>query len=183
MNVYDFDKTILRGDSTKLFYAWSLKRHPRIALRWPGLMVHFLRWKMGRIDKTGFKTKMFLFLKDIGDVEKEVLLFWKENESRLFQWYLMQKQPDDVIISASPEFLLQPVCRKLNVKMIGSRVDPSSGAYDGINCYGAEKVIRFQEQYPHAQIEAFYSDSRTDAPMAGLAKKAFFIRDGVPEPW
>ena len=47
MNVYDFDNTILRGDSTKRFYAFCLRRHPRMILRWPGLGLSFLRWKMG----------------------------------------------------------------------------------------------------------------------------------------
>ena len=28
MNVYDFDKTIYRGDSTKDFYFFLLRRHP-----------------------------------------------------------------------------------------------------------------------------------------------------------
>ena len=37
MNVYDFDNTILRGDSTALFYLYCLRRTPRMLLRLPGL--------------------------------------------------------------------------------------------------------------------------------------------------
>ena len=34
MNVYDFDNTILRGDSTARFVAWCLRHYPSV---WPGV--------------------------------------------------------------------------------------------------------------------------------------------------
>ena len=37
------------------------------------------------------------------------------------------KKDDDVIISASPEFLLKPICKKINIKyLIASNVDKNS---------------------------------------------------------
>ena len=35
MNVYDFDKTICRLDSSYRFYFYCLKKNPAIALWWP----------------------------------------------------------------------------------------------------------------------------------------------------
>jgi phosphoserine phosphatase len=53
----------------------------------------------------------------------------------------------------------------------------------GANCHDTEKVTRFREAHGEARIEEFYSDSRSDAPLAALAKRAYFIRNGRPEPW
>ncbi len=183
MNVYDFDNTILRGDSTKRFYAFCLRRHPRMILRWPGLCLSFIAWKSGRMDKTGFKTRMFRFLSDIGDVQAEVAAFWRQNESRLYPWYLSQKRPDDLIISASPLFLVAPVCERLGVRLIASLVDPDTGRFTGPNCYGEEKVIRYRREYGDVPIDDFYSDSRSDEPLSRLSRRSFLVRRGVPGPW
>ena len=104
--------------------------------------------------------------------------FWRTHERRFRPWYLAQKQPDDLVVSASPEFLLAPACRRLGIRPpIASRVDARTGRYTGLNCKGAEKVSRFREQYPDAEIGQFYSDSRSDAPLAHLARRAF-LRPG-----
>ena len=183
MNVYDFDNTILRGDSTKRFYAFCLRRHPRMILRWPRLGLSFLCWKMGGMDKTAFKTRMFRFLGDIGDVGEEVAAFWEANRSRIYPWYMQAKKPDDIIVSASPEFLLTPICRELGVRLIASKVDPVTGEFTGANCYGEEKVTRFRKKYGEAEIDDFYSDSHSDRPLARISRRAFLVRQGVPEPW
>ena len=66
---------------------------------------------------------------------------------------------------------------KLGIKhLIASNVDPSTGKYIGENCHGKEKVRRFREEFGEAQIDAFYSDSHSDDPMAETAKKAFLIK-------
>ena len=91
-------------------------------------------------------------------------------------FYLKQKNYDDVIISASPTFLLEPICRRLNITyLIASKVDKHTGKYTGINCYGSEKVRRFKEIFPNQSIDNFYSDSLSDAPIAKLAKHAFLV--------
>ena len=93
-------------------------------------------------------------------------------------------QPDDLVVSASPEFLLAPACRRLGIRPpIASRVDARTGRYTGLNCKGAEKVSRFREQYPDAEIGQFYSDSRSDAPLAHLARRAFLVRGDSYTSW
>ena len=59
MTVYDFDNTILRGDSTARFYAYCLVRNPRMLLRLPGLLWGAL-FVLKR-DKQRFKQDMFAF--------------------------------------------------------------------------------------------------------------------------
>lgn len=172
MNVYDFDNTIFRGDSMARFFAFCLRRHPRILRRLPGVTARAALLLLGKEDLTGFKARLFGFLRDIPDVEREVAAFWAVNKRRIKPWYLSQARPDDLVISAGPEFLLAPVCPRL----IASRVDPATGAYTGRNNDGEEKVRRFRAEYGGSPVEAFYSDSLHDAPMASIAEKAFLVK-------
>ena len=126
--------------------------------------------------KTQFKEVMYRFLRYC-DTEKDVADYWNVNIKKIKRYYLKQQRPDDVVVSASSYFLLKPICERLGIKhLIASNVDPSTGKYIGENCHGKEKVRRFREEFGEAQIDAFYSDSHSDDPMAETAKKAFLIK-------
>ena len=89
-----------------------------------------------------------------------------------------------MIISASPEFLLAPICRKLGIKhLIASKVDSKSGKYSGINCHGKEKVRRFCEKFKDGEVDEFYSDSLSDTPLAEISKKAFLVNGNKITEW
>lgn len=175
MNVFDFDKTIYHSDSTRDFILWCFKKHPKTLLYLPLVGYAAVRYYTFHIGtKTEFKEKMYRFLKAI-DGEKDVERFWKEKISGIKDFYHEIHRDDDVIISASPEFLLKPLEEKLYFNVIASKVDIHTGKYDGLNCYHAEKVNRFRELYPDGQIEDFYSDSYSDEPLALLADKAYIV--------
>ncbi|NLI55019.1 MAG: polysaccharide biosynthesis protein GtrA [Clostridiales bacterium] len=184
MNAYDFDKCIYAKDSTLDFYAYCVKKHPNL-LRYVWRQGWgFLLYAMGLIEKTAFKERFFSFLQGVDDVGAETVAFWGSHRQHLRSWYLSQRQAGDLIVSASPEFLLQPLCGLLGIpRLIASRVDPKTGRFLGENCYGAEKVRRVREQIDAAEIDAFYSDSLSDQPMADLAKESFLVVKGVPIPW
>lgn len=184
MYVYDFDKTIYHGDSTMDFVAWCLKKKPSLALHLLPGTVSFGAYLVKQCDKTRFKEKFYAFLRHIPSVDAWVEEFWQEHSDRIKDWYLAQQQADDVIISASPEFLLRPICKQLAIKhLIASRVDIHTGMYLGQNCYGEEKVRRFRKVFGDAEIDAFYSDSLSDAPMANIANSAYLVDDDILIPW
>lgn len=182
MNVYDFDKTVYYGDSTRDFYFFCLKRHLNILFYLPYQAFWAVPFALKIIRKTVFKEKFYVFFRGIKDIDSEVAEFWKNNEKYLKKWYLEQKKESDIIISASPEFLLRPVCEKLGVRVLASRVDRFTGKYDGENCYGEEKVKRFNDE-AKGEIDKFYSDSYSDSPLARLAKKAFIVKGDTVLPW
>ena len=177
MNVYDFDKTIYDGDSTRDFYLFCLRRHKKILSTVPPFLFSagkFYIFKKG--TKTEFKEKMYRFLRYI-DTDKDLIDFWDSNISKIKYWYLHQQKEDDVIISASPEFLLEPVCQKLGIKyLMASKVDRKTGTYSGINCRDTEKVRRFYEVFPNGRIDNFYSDDYCDSPLAEISDKAFIVK-------
>ncbi len=176
MNVYDFDKTIFDGDSTRRFYFFALKKHPKLALLLPYQGIMAIPFALKLMKKTDFKERFYKFLKLIPDVDSLVSEFWAENECRIKRFYRSRKMHSDIIISASPEFLLEPICKKLGVTLIASKVDKHTGKYDGLNCYGEEKVNRFLERFPYDKIKNFYSDSLSDAPLALIAKKSYIVK-------
>lgn len=183
-NVYDFDKTIYQGDSTVDFYLFCLRKKPKILKHLLQQCVAMILYKMGRISKTKMKEKFYVFLQDITIVDVYVDEFWQKNSNKFAQWYLQQQQEDDLIISASPEFLLKPICEQIGIQhLIASKVNKEDGTYIGLNCYGTEKVIRFQQEYPNEKIYAFYSDSYSDKPLVGLAESAYLVKGNIVSKW
>ena len=51
MNVYDFDKTIYRGDSTVDFWRHCLRRYPGAARALPGTLAKALAFRQGRCSR------------------------------------------------------------------------------------------------------------------------------------
>ncbi len=179
MNVYDFDGTIYAGDSTVDFWVCCIKKHPAVLRALPEAFRNLLRYRMGRADLENFKESFYGFLRFIPDVQNEVVSFWDTHYDKLQKWYLERKRESDVIISASPEFLLQECCSRLGVRLIASAVDSKTGRLQGSNCKGIEKVRRFRDAYANTVIENFYSDSYSDKPLADLAEHSYFVKGNV----
>ena len=90
-----------------------------------------------------------------------------------------------VILSASIDRWVEACLRPFLVsssqfQVLGTEIEVVDGRLTGRfatpNCYGPEKVRRFREIYPEAAVENFYSDSRSDTPMAKIAQKAWMVR-------
>lgn len=183
LNVYDFDGTIYDGDSSVDFYIFALKNKPSIIRYFPKQVYGFLLYKLNKIDKTVFKEYFFSFLHSI-DAEKEIGVFWQSHKSNIKEWYINQQKADDIIISASPYFLLEPICSIIGIsKVLASNVDIKSGKFYGKNCKGIEKVKRLNEEYSVFQIDNFYSDSLSDQPLADISKNAFFVKKDKIKSW
>lgn len=184
VNIYDFDKTIYDGDSTAAFIKYCAKLYPRMYVTALPTACAFLLYTFGIYTKTRFKERMYAFLKYIPDTDRAVEDFWDKHEHNILDYYMAQKSPEDIIISASPEFLLEPICKRLGVKrLIASRVDKHTGKYTGENCWGAEKVRRLFEKYGINRCEKFYSDSKSDTPLAEIADEAYIVRRNELTPW
>lgn len=182
MDVYDFDGTLRKGDSTRDFLLWCARRYPRVALTLPRSGVAAIAcYKFHFIEKTQFKGVLYRFLRHIPDIDREVERFWHAHSASIAG--PCNPKPGDLVISAGPEFLLRGVCEQRGLALIASRVDPHTGRTLGPNCSNAEKVVRFREAYPETEINDFYSDSHNDDPLARLAKRAFFVKDGTLHPW
>lgn len=176
MNVYDFDKTIYDGDSTFHFLMYCAKKHKEVRMMLPRIAFRGIGFICGIIKKQDFKEDMFSFLSVI-DTKKELELFWSEKITGIKQWYKDNQREDDVVITASPEFLVKCATDMLGIKYImGSPVDMNTGKYSGKNCHGEEKVVRFYDAFPNGKIDSFYSDSYSDTPLAKISQKAYLVK-------
>lgn len=176
MNIYDFDNTIYQGDSTINFYLYCLRKKPVIIRFLPKQLIAFLLHAMKKISTEELKETFFCFLPAIEDPESMIEAFWNRNIQKIRPWYMKGSQSNDLIISASPAFLVGPACKRLNIaEPIATCMDIRTGKIHGINCKGHEKVRRLVEQYGHVQIESFYSDSLSDSPLASMAKHAYLV--------
>lgn len=177
MNVYDFDKTIYYPDSSYHFFRFCLRRHPRIVLPIiPRSLVLALRYRQGKCSAKELKEQLFSFLAQLENVDAEITRFWRSHEKNVQEWYLRQRKPDDLIISASPEFLLRPISEKLGFSLIATPMDKQTGKILGENCHDVEKVKRFLAEFPACGIDAFFSDSLSDSPLAEISASAYLVK-------
>ena len=185
MKVYDFDKTIYAGDSTVHFFLFLLRRHPGLSRYLPGSALAFARFQWGDWSKTRFKERLYRLFQAVPNIDAEVHAFWQLHRDGIKAFYMAQQARDDVIISASPTFLLAPICAELGIThLLASKVDSQTGAYEGENCWGAEKVRRFLEAGNQlSEMTDFYSDSLSDAPLAMRAQRAWFVTGERLSPW
>ena len=175
MNIYDFDGTIYDGDSSVDFFKFCLRKNKKIYLLFPGILLYFILFLLKIKTKEEFKSKYFSFLKCFEDIDEVVNEFWDKNLYKIKKFYLDKKNNTDIIISASPEFLLKPVSKKLKFKLIATKVDKKNGLFLGKNCYGKEKVKRLNKINIYDCLE-FYSDSLSDIYLVKIAKKAFIVK-------
>lgn len=186
INVYDFDNTIYKGDSTVKFFFYCLRKHPNIIKIIPTQFTALFKYIFKIYNKVEFKQRFFAFLRLLKNVDNDVNGFWSLNTKNIKDWYTLKIHSDDVIISASPEFLLLPICNMLQVKaLIASNVDKKTGKFTGENCYGCNKVSRLNEFYhsDNYTISEFYSDSLSDEPLAKLAKKSYLVKHSKITDW
>lgn len=175
-NLYDFDKTIYDGDSSKDFILFCFKKNKYLFKNIFKFSLNFIKYLIKKITITEFKESVFSFLKDIKDIDQLVSEFWVIHEKNIKKFYLEQKTDKDIIISASPEFLLKPIAKKLKVNdLIASDVDKYTGKFKRPNSRGNEKVKLLYQKYPKAIVEVMYSDSMHDKPLLDIAKKSYVV--------
>ena len=183
MIVYDFDKTVFRRESSSLFFRFCLRAHPKLLLHLPRIGWFGLRALLGNCELTRFKEEFHRYLSSLTDTEALVERFWDRYERCIPTWLPPLLPRGGLVISASPEFLVEGLCRRLGLAVMGTRMDIRSGKISGLNCRGEEKPRRFRAEYPDTPVEEFYSDSLADTPMAALAERAWLVSGDKLSPW
>lgn len=178
MNLYDFDKTIYKKDSSIKFYFYCFWRTPKMffhlfyVLFWSFLhMLHVISTKK-------FKEKYFSFLKYIKNLDETLENFWNKEIKNINKWYLDQKRDDDVVCSASPDFLVKRALEKINPSaiVICTEMDMSSGKITGENLKGEEKCKQLNLLFGDAcKFNAVYTDSLSDFPILDKTENKFIV--------
>lgn len=174
MNIYDFDDTIFKGNSLRGFYMFCAVRLPYLWLLLPELLLTVILRKLRIISKDRFLRMLEVFIVLVPHRQKFVQKFWDKNIGRVKEWYLLRKCESDLIISASPAYIIVEACSRLGVRCMASD-NGKNGMVLGKHCYGEEKVVRFRNVFPNESVATFYSDSWSDLPMLKLAEEGYLV--------
>ena len=183
---FDFDGTLTTRDSFMMFLRWrtSRARYLKGLVRLiPAAIAYLFDRNRGRLKAAAVRE----FLKGLpaSDLEAEATRFTEEVANGLLrpdalrvwrEWRTREAQV--VIVTASPEILIAPFARGLGAHaVIGTRLalddaQRITGAFDGANCRGPEKVRRLREVFgPDVRLKAAYGDTSGDREMLQLAEE------------
>ena len=184
MNVYDFDETIFTGDSEDYFFAYLFKKPgffwDQVRYRWYELL-----FKCKLVSKTKAREAEYSLLRKIDDLDGLLADYWDQHERHMKSWYAAVKRPDDVIASATPRFLMEPIVARLGLTgLVATEMDPRTGKIHGEFAAGPYQVDQFRKQFSLDEIDEFYSDAYSDHFLAEYAKRAYVVHgDGERTEW
>lgn len=177
MNVYDFDGTIYHPDCSIDFAFWCMNRRPIMYITFfPKALIGLIRYKLGKLPRHLMMRRFFSYLTMVKDFDAQIERFWDRHEQNIAAWYLSQKRPDDLIISAAPLCIMQPIARRLGVRVVATEYDREYGVFLN-NLMAAREKARYIIDHGFPVIENFYSDSLADTPLALCAEKAHLVTD------
>ena len=170
IDIYDFDETLFPFDSGSRFAFYCLLHYPWTIVCLPVIAVGFILLQLKLVSFTNFKKTCFIFV-PLVPLKKAVKGFWDKHEGEVHKWFLERKR-DCVVISASPDFLLEEIAKRLPIEnLICTRHNRKTGIIIGENCRDEEKVRRLREIFPDAKVIDVYSDSlKHDRPIFSLAQ-------------
>lgn len=177
--VYDFDGTIYDGDSTFDFIKYLIKQKKSTIFHIPKMCLYLIKYKLKLIKKETMKECFFEIFNKFENIDELIKEFWNKNDYKLKDFFTQKKtHKNDIIASASPHFLLEPIANKYKVEyLFASPVDKKTGKYNGINCHGVEKVRLINTKYKDCIIEEMYSDdAKADRPLLELANQSFIVK-------
>ncbi|MBQ7596685.1 MAG: haloacid dehalogenase-like hydrolase [Clostridia bacterium] len=181
MNVYDFDNTLYKGESMIHLFLFYLKKYPRLLKYFPGVMKVLKRYKKGEVTINDMVERYAPAIADetasVLDVENDPKEFWDKYQKNIKPFYKDLQLPDDVIITASPDYTMKEICRRLGIKnLICSEFDVEKNVLTFM-CLKENKVVGFRKKYPDTEIENFYTDSpENDQPLIDISKHAYLVK-------
>lgn len=183
VDVYDFDKTVVPYDSAMKYWYWCLFHRPYIIVILPFQILWSLLALLKIISVPTYKKGCFRFV-SLLNTKNTVRKFWDKHIADVYPFFLPENRDPSrkcAVVSASPAFLIEDVCRRLKVDYcIATDHDEKNGKLIGKVCRREEKVSRFLQLLPDAQVENVYSDSlEHDKYLLSLGAHRFLARKGT----
>jgi phosphatidylglycerophosphatase C len=193
---FDFDGTLTTRDSFTLFVAWRAGpiRYGLGLLRLaPEIVLYPILRDRGRLKASAIREFLSdLTVPQLADAAEAFAQAWSERLLRpdaLAAWSQWRdKGAVMTIVTASPEVLIAPFARRLGAdhligtKLAADKNDRITGAIDGENCRGPEKVRRLMGQFgTDSVLAAAYGDTSGDREMLAMAaERGYRVFKGKP---
>ena len=149
MRALDFDNTIYDGESPLDFYLFSIRYNPRVLRFIAPVIFHLVRYRRSRSSRAdierAIRRYIHAYLTSFDDIPAMVSAFWDTHMHKIRPWY--EPRPDDVIMTASFNYTMEEVMRRLGLAeadktsmlMVGDRKYDVLGAAEcGLPCVGVE---------------------------------------------
>ena len=184
MKVFDFDNTVYRGESSVDFSFYMIRHNPRILRYVPTILFSLAGYRLCLLKKERLESIINRFFAGVLDgsdqPETFVRQFWETHARKLYPGILELIGPDDVILTASPVFLISGIRDRLHTdRIIGTEVDLRQKKIRWFN-FGDNKVKRYRALYGDRKIDAFYTDSYNDKEMMAVSDAVYLVKKGVP---
>lgn len=176
--IYDFDKTIYSKETSMAFMFFFLKRHRSLI---PKFILNLTIILFNIKDLKKVKNIFFSIFKGM-DIENDINLFWEKEMKNIYPYFFKEIKENRkdadllILISASPDFLLEPIYKKLGFDILIS-TKYSNFTLIGKNCKKDEKLKRLNALGTF-DVLCFYSDSLSDLPLFNITKKKISINKG-----
>ena len=185
MQAFDFDNTLYKGESAFDFALFLMLKKKRLLKYLPKIMKLLWKYEKCKITNEEFLKEFNSFteivFKNKDWIKEQTVLFWKKNEHKLYPHMLEKIKQEDYIITASPDFLIEPIKDKINTNhFLCTETDLQNGKITYLN-FNKNKVKKFIEIVGKKKIENFYTDSYNDKPLMDYAKHAFLVKKGKVE--
>ena len=190
--VFDFDGTLTRGDTFVPFLQTAAG-----GARFAGALLRaaptLTRFALGRVPNDEAKEVLMRLslggkplerLRKVGERYAREVLPRRLRPAAVARLHWHQAQGHRcIVISASPELYITPWAEGAGCEAAGTRLEVDAGgrvtgAIDGENCYGPEKVRRLLEMIGTREGHRIYAygDSRGDCELLELADHGFYRR-------
>ena len=130
MNVYDFDNTIYDGESVVDFFFFYCKKDKSLIRHIPSLIYALIKYKKGQVTIEGALAKygeaVGEYYRNNPTMQQDMVDFWDTHMHKIKPFYKEIQSDDDLIISGSPEFSLDIICKRLGIKRYIGRSECSN---------------------------------------------------------
>ena len=178
IDVYDFDGTLYRGDSTFDYIVFIVKRHIYLIFLFPIILIYTVLLLFNG-SLTVFKGRLFHLFSKFIDLKEEGKKFWSDEKinNKINKWfYECQKDIPVVIASASVdvELMYAPPVKQCDV-LICTQLD-DNGYLRGKNCKSTVKIERIKQIYGNVCIRSMYTDNiKADGPLLDIAEEKYIV--------
>ena len=183
MKAFDFDNTIYRGESSIDLAVYMIRNNKKIILYLPMIFTNLVKYKLCMIGREEMETILNDFcqavMEDKDEVPRIIERFWQTHAHKLNERILKLIGPEDIIITAGPDVLINGIRDRLHTDhIISSEVDLNSGRFTYLN-FKDNKVRRYKELYGDTPIDVFYTDSYNDRALMEISDRVYLVKKGV----
>ena len=194
--LFDFDGTLYPKDSFTgfMFYTLSKRHIVKKGLKiLPWIQAYYLRLYPAhamrpRLFQSMFKDISANFLQNLAQ-EYALQLTQNLDQNLLQQLRLHQQQGDHIVlVSASIDLYLVPICEFLNIELICTATEIKNGLltghYSSEDCSCEQKKLRILQQYNLEDYQYIYAygNSEEDLDMLSLADHPYMMGAAKPLP-